>query len=165
MSRNSLRYIPTAPAREAMPVLELARPQLAARIHTLRKALDDLRGQEQLDGGMPLDCIGAMKRSLIALEMELFRRDHPQEPPHSPAEPPMPLPVALAAVTATPSPYAPTERQIAFYQRLAASPCFSEEERQRALEWLATKATRQTIKDQIDWLRGQVQGRQPAGVR
>ena len=56
-------------------------------------------------------------------------------------------------------PYAPTEKQVAFYQRLAESPVFSEEERRRELEWLATKATRQTIKDQIDWLKRQVETR------
>ena len=56
-------------------------------------------------------------------------------------------------------PYAPTEKQVAFYQRLAESPVFSEEERRRALEWLASKATRQTIKDQIDWLKRQVETR------
>ncbi len=56
-------------------------------------------------------------------------------------------------------PYAPTEKQIAFYQRLADSPVFTEEERKRALEWLATRATRQTIKDQIDWLKHQVETR------
>jgi hypothetical protein len=56
-------------------------------------------------------------------------------------------------------PYAPTEKQVAFYQRLAESPVFSAEERRRALEWLATKATRQTIKDQIDWLKRQVETR------
>jgi hypothetical protein len=56
-------------------------------------------------------------------------------------------------------PYAPTEKQVAFYQRLAESPVFSEDERKRALEWLATKATRQTIKDQIDWLKRQVETR------
>ncbi len=33
------------------------------------------------------------------------------------------------------------------------------EERRRALEWLAGKATRQTIKDQIDWLKRQVETR------
>jgi hypothetical protein len=60
-----------------------------------------------------------------------------------------------------PGPYAPTEKQVAFYQRLAASPVFTEEERQRALDWLATKATRQTIKDQIDWLKRQVETRKP----
>ncbi|HEY7502829.1 MAG TPA: hypothetical protein VH700_01925 [Gemmatimonadales bacterium] len=58
-------------------------------------------------------------------------------------------------------PYAPTEKQVAFYQRLAESPVFSEDERRRALEWLATKATRQTIKDQIDWLKRQVETRRP----
>jgi hypothetical protein len=56
-------------------------------------------------------------------------------------------------------PYAPTEKQVAFYQRLADSPVFSEEERRRALEWLAARATRQTIKDQIDWLKRQVETR------
>jgi hypothetical protein len=60
-----------------------------------------------------------------------------------------------------PGPYAPTEKQVAFYQRLAASPVFAEEERRRALDWLATKATRQTIKDQIDWLKRQVETRKP----
>jgi hypothetical protein len=60
-----------------------------------------------------------------------------------------------------PGPYSPTEKQVAFYQRLAASPVFTEEERNRALDWLATKATRQTIKDQIDWLKHQVETRKP----
>ncbi|HEX5386402.1 MAG TPA: hypothetical protein VFW66_06885 [Gemmatimonadales bacterium] len=60
---------------------------------------------------------------------------------------------------ARPAPYAPTEKQVAFFQRLADSPVFSEEERKRAFEWLATKATRQTIKDQIDWLKRQVETR------
>ena len=64
-----------------------------------------------------------------------------------------------------PGPYSPTEKQVAFYQRLAASPVFTEEERTRALDWLAAKATRQTIKDQIDWLKRQVETRKvrPAG--
>jgi hypothetical protein len=60
-----------------------------------------------------------------------------------------------------PGPYSPTEKQVAFYQRLAESPVFTEEERNRALDWLATKATRQTIKDQIDWLKRQVETRKP----
>ena len=60
-----------------------------------------------------------------------------------------------------PAPYAPTDKQVAFYQRLAASPVFTDEERRRALDWLATKATRQTIKDQIDWLKRQVETRKP----
>jgi hypothetical protein len=74
----------------------------------------------------------------------------------------VPVPVPAAERTEAVSrvgPYAPTEKQIAFYQRLAESPVFSQEERQRALEWLATKATRQTIKDQIDWLKRQVETR------
>jgi hypothetical protein len=60
-----------------------------------------------------------------------------------------------------PGPYAPTEKQVAFYQRLAGSPVFTADERKRAMEWLATKATRQTIKDQIDWLKRQVETRRP----
>jgi hypothetical protein len=64
-----------------------------------------------------------------------------------------------------PGPYAPTEKQVAFYQRLAESPVFSEDERNRALDWLATKATRQTIKDQIDWLKRQVETRKPRSSR
>jgi hypothetical protein len=62
-------------------------------------------------------------------------------------------------------PYAPTEKQVAFYQRLAESPVFTEDERSRALDWLATRATRQTIKDQIDWLKRQVETRKPRSSR
>jgi hypothetical protein len=62
-------------------------------------------------------------------------------------------------------PYSPTEKQVAFYQRLAESPVFTDEERKRALDWLATKATRQTIKDQIDWLKRQVETRKPRAAR
>jgi hypothetical protein len=71
-----------------------------------------------------------------------------------------PMPRA-AELVGRPGPYAPTEKQVAFYQRLAASPVFTDEERGRALDWLATKATRQTIKDQIDWLKRQVETRKP----
>ena len=82
------------------------------------------------------------------------------------AEAPSPVaPAIRPEPVGRPGPYAPTEKQVAFYQRLAASPVFSNEERSRALEWLATKATRQTIKDQIDWLKRQVETRKfrPAG--
>jgi hypothetical protein len=73
---------------------------------------------------------------------------------------PTPAPIAerTEAVSRV-GPYAPTEKQVAFYQRLTESQVFSEEERRRALEWLATRATRQTIKDQIDWLKQQVETR------
>ena len=67
--------------------------------------------------------------------------------------------VSRAETAVRPGAHAPTEKQVAFFQRLADSPVFSEEERRRALEWLATKATRQTIKDQIDWLKRQVETR------
>ena len=88
--------------------------------------------------------------------------------PSAPAPAAAEVPFERAAAPASPvqsevvtrvGPYAPTEKQVAFYQRLAESPVFSEEERRRALEWLATKATRQTIKDQIDWLKRQVETR------
>ena len=59
--------------------------------------------------------------------------------------------------------YAPSEKQVAFFRKLADAPVFTEEERARALEWLATRATRQTIKDQIDWLKRQVETRRPQG--
>jgi hypothetical protein len=72
------------------------------------------------------------------------------------------LPVERVESPSRVGPYAPTEKQVAFYQRLAESPVFSEEERRRALEWLASKATRQSIKDQIDWLKRQVETRKAA---
>jgi hypothetical protein len=78
--------------------------------------------------------------------------------PVSPA-PASPTQEPLAEVVARAGAYAPTEKQVAFYQRLAESPVFTEDERRRALEWLATRATRQTIKDQIDWLKRQVETR------
>ncbi len=80
----------------------------------------------------------------------------PAAPPTAAAEVPA---VERTEAVSRVGPYAPTEKQVAFYQRLAESPVFSDEERRRALEWLATKATRQTIKDQIDWLKRQVETR------
>ena len=77
-------------------------------------------------------------------------------------EPPASQPERQEPVTAI-GPYAPTEKQVAFFQRLAESPVFTEEERRRAFEWLGTKATRQTIKDQIDWLKRQVETRKAGG--
>jgi hypothetical protein len=74
---------------------------------------------------------------------------------------PAPQPAVQVDLESRVGPYAPTEKQVAFYQRLAESPVFTEEERKRALDWLATKATRQTIKDQIDWLKRQVETRKP----
>ncbi|HEU4828443.1 MAG TPA: hypothetical protein VFT04_04540 [Gemmatimonadales bacterium] len=81
----------------------------------------------------------------------------PATPDLAPA--PRPDPVrSERSVTAT-GPYAPTEKQIAFFHRLADSPVFTDEERKAAYEWLSRKATRQTIKDQIDWLKRQVETR------
>ena len=79
--------------------------------------------------------------------------------PASSTAPVVPAQEPLAEVVARAGAYAPTEKQVAFYQRLAESPVFTEDERRRALEWLATRATRQTIKDQIDWLKRQVETR------
>jgi predicted ATPase len=63
------------------------------------------------------------------------------------------------SVSSQEGPYAPTEKQVAYFQRLVASPVFSEEEKERSLDWLANKATKNTIKDQIDWLKRQVETR------
>ena len=76
-----------------------------------------------------------------------------------PEQAPEPAAPPAAEVVTRVGPYAPTEKQVACYQRLADSPVFNDEERRRAFEWLATKATRQTIKDQIDWLKRQVETR------
>ncbi len=57
------------------------------------------------------------------------------------------------------SAYAPTDKQVRYYTTLAESPVFTEDERKRALEWLATKATKGTIGDHIDWLKTQVDTR------
>ena len=89
--------------------------------------------------------------------------DHQAGTAAVPAAPAAPmLPVERVESPARVGPYAPTEKQVAFYQRLAESPVFTEEERRRALEWLAGKATRQSIKDQIDWLKRQVETRKAA---
>jgi hypothetical protein len=63
------------------------------------------------------------------------------------------------SVSSRESPYAPSEKQVNFYRKLVASSVFTEQEKERALDWLATKATRQTIRDQISWLQEQVQKR------
>jgi hypothetical protein len=89
------------------------------------------------------------------LRREEAQRRQAPSPVHAPDQAPAP---ASESADRT-GPYAPSEKQVAFYQRLAESPVFTEEERRRALEWLATKATRQTIKDQIDWLKRQVETR------
>lgn len=86
---------------------------------------------------------------VVERDATVGRADHPAF-----ARPGVPAPDGAA-----PRPNAPTEKQVAFFQRLADSPVFTEEERKRALEWLASRATRQTIKDQIDWLKAQVERR------
>jgi hypothetical protein len=66
---------------------------------------------------------------------------------------------ADASIVPLSGPYAPTEKQVAFFRRLAESPVFTDAERKAAMEWLASKATRQSIKSQIDWLKRQVEVR------
>jgi hypothetical protein len=105
------------------------------------------RGQARVVEAQP----GTLRGIGKATPTEVPVTEAPRERPASP------VPAAEAVTRA--GPYAPTEKQVAFYQRLADSPVFTEEERRRALEWLATKATRQTIKDQIDWLKRQVETR------
>lgn len=100
-----------------------------------------------IPGNVRAQVIAAARRSGQARVVE--NRPHPTSSATAP--------VVEAGVRT--GPYAPTEKQIAFYQRLADSSVFTEEERRRALEWLATRATRQTIKDQIDWLKRQVETR------
>lgn len=124
-------------------------------------------GQERVIDAQP----GAMSRARRAAQPSAARPSATSQPTVDAVEQPagsgsVAAPTSHSAEPAAASvrlgPYAPTEKQIAFYQRLAESPVFSSEERRRALEWLATKATRQTIKDQIDWLKRQVETRKSA---
>ena len=80
------------------------------------------------------------------------------EPVVPAASSPAPDPGGASVMPLT-GPYAPTEKQVAFFRRLADSPVFTEAERKAATEWLASKATRQSIKSQIDWLKRQVEVR------
>lgn len=49
--------------------------------------------------------------------------------------------------------YAPTEKQVTFFKRLLCSHVFPDSEVEDALDWLASRATRATIKDRIDYLK------------
>lgn len=109
-----------------------------------------------IPGNVRAQVIRTARQSGQALVVEPAR---PLEAARAEAPPVAQAPVERAEPMTRIGPYAPTEKQVAFYQRLAESPVFSEEERRRALEWLATRATRQTIKDQIDWLKRQVETR------
>jgi hypothetical protein len=51
------------------------------------------------------------------------------------------------------SPSSPTPRQVALYQALAASPAFTDEERERIARWIDAHGTKARISDQIDALR------------
>jgi hypothetical protein len=104
---------------------------------------------------------GTVRAQVIASARRggLARVVEPQAAAAVAAAPAPSIPVERVEAPSRVGPYAPTEKQVAFYQRLAESPVFSDEERRRALEWLASKATRQSIKDQIDWLKRQVETR------
>jgi hypothetical protein len=67
------------------------------------------------------------------------------------------------APVVAPGPYQPTEKQVGFYVKLMQAHVWTPDERERLTAWLATKATRQTIKDQIDWMRRQVEARNAQG--
>ena len=178
MRTTGVRYFPPPQPKHEF---ELSRPQVAGRVHALRSALDTLQAQSDADGGAVFTCLGAMKKSLIHLEERLRELDRAFIQPGPAAA------LGVAAETrlrqaqtevaevvpgigadalppARPAvPYSPTEKQVEFYRRLAESPVFTAEERRRALEWITTRATRQTIKDQIEWLKQQVQTRRTTG--
>jgi hypothetical protein len=115
-----------------------------------------------IPGNVRAQVIGAARQSGQARVVEARAKAAPGAAPAAETprvEAPRAESVERAEAVSRIGPYAPTEKQVAFYQRLAESPVFTEEERRRALEWLATRATRQTIKDQIDWLKRQVETR------
>jgi hypothetical protein len=77
------------------------------------------------------------------------------------AGPPVPLAVRAARDSGLAR---PTVKQLAYYRRLVESPVFTPEERERALAWLETRATLHMVKDQLDWLRGEVVRRTPGAA-
>jgi hypothetical protein len=108
-----------------------------------------------IPGAVRAQVIASARRGGLARVVEA----QPTPAPAVASTPAAAIPVERVEAPSRVGPYAPTEKQVAFYQRLADSPVFSDEERRRALEWLASKATRQSIKDQIDWLKRQVETR------
>lgn len=90
----------------------------------------------------------------------------PQRPAEtrSPVSPSPAVASAQAPVVNPETAHPPTEKQVAFFRRLLDHPVFTTEERARAFDWLATKATRSTIKDNIDWAKAQVETRKPQGA-
>jgi hypothetical protein len=92
-ARNPNRYVAPAQKPEPKPLSLISRPQLAARVHQLRQALDLLWSQSETDGCEPFSCVGRCKIELIDLEERLREMDRQAERGE-----PMPLPVALAAV-------------------------------------------------------------------
>jgi hypothetical protein len=63
------------PAPHPKPLSALSRPQLAARLATLRRAMDLLAEQAELDGCAVFPCIGRMKGVLIDMENDLRASD------------------------------------------------------------------------------------------
>lgn len=63
---------------ETMRSLEqLTRAELAARVRTLRLALDDLGIQAVYDGGPAFSCRGAMLRTLMEYETRMRQLEYP----------------------------------------------------------------------------------------
>ena len=54
---------------------QLTRPQVSARIATLRRTLDFLMELTDRDGGPTFECVGRMKVTLIGLERHLYAMD------------------------------------------------------------------------------------------
>jgi hypothetical protein len=79
------------PAPHPKPVSALSRSQLAARIATLRRAMDLLAEQAELDGCAVFPCIGRMKGVLIDMENDLRALDKAAERGE-----PLPQAVAMA---------------------------------------------------------------------
>ena len=50
---------------------QLSRTAIAARIETLREAIDSLYRQSKVDGGAAFECLGSMKKALYWLEDRL----------------------------------------------------------------------------------------------
>ena len=84
------------PPPEPTSLERLTRPQVAARVATLRSALDLVAGQSDLDGGAVFECTGSMKACLIRLEQHL--RDLDRSAPAVPFAAAVNNPAACARV-------------------------------------------------------------------
>jgi hypothetical protein len=85
------RYVAPAQKPEPKPLSRISRPQLAARVHQLRQALNLLWSQSEADGCEPYAIVGRAKAELIDLEERLREFDR-----QAARGEPLPLPVAFA---------------------------------------------------------------------